>query len=168
MDKADKDCIVTIARMRVAERPNPNRGGLCLPLAVEIIRELSRFNVRAVLQAGSAQWKCMAIDDGVSSTHFAYMWEMSPLTQQRLLNNMLPEMHCWVGIPSTQEIVDVSTNDLVEQAKLRAGINWTAELPPDYIWAGRDSFPSDARYMVDPIATAVALRFAIRGYGFSI
>lgn len=161
MTKEEKDKIVAAVRAQVdADCPPQNGGGLCLFLAVKLCNELGKHGIRAVLQAGSAQWKCMAIDDGVSPTHFAYMWEMSPLTKLRLSQGKMPEMHCWVGLPDTQEIVDISTRDLVMQAKLRADITWTANPPPDYIWSDAEHFPDEARYIVDPLATIVALSFA--------
>lgn len=160
MNKEDKELIVAAARKEVG--PSSNNGGLCLQLSLAVGRELARRGIRAVLQAGSAQWRCMGgDDDGVSPTHFAYMWEMSLLTKQRIAAGLMPEMHCWIGIPATQEIVDISTRDLIEQARLRAGIIWTADPPPDYIWTNKEEgFPCDARYIVDPVATAVALYFA--------
>lgn len=157
MDKLSKDRIVAAARSKVN---NGDAGGLCLHLAIALGRELARHGIRAVLQAGSAQWRCMDEDDGVSPTHFAYMWELSAQTKQRVAENKLPELHCWIGIPSTQEIVDISTRHLVEEAERRAGIKWTAPLPPDYIWAGAKNFPQDCHYMVDMTATAIAMYFA--------
>lgn len=165
---AEKDLIVSMARQAADKHEYNTNGGRCLPLAVELMKELARCNVRAVLQAGSAQWRCVKDDDGISNTHFAYVWEMSDITRMRMADGMMPEMHCWIGIPSTQEIVDISTYMLPEQAKLRAGINWTAELPPDYIWSGRDGFPEGARYLVDKDATMVALWLAKVGLGLKI
>lgn len=160
MDKSFKDRIVAAARAKVNN--GEGNGGLCLPLAVAVEHELAEHGIRAVLQAGSAQWRCMDVDDGISPNYFAYMWELSAQTKQRLLETKLPEIHCWIGIPSTHEIVDISTNNLVEQARLRSGINWTAPIPPDYIWASAENFPADCHYVPDMAAISVAMFFAQR------
>ena len=67
----DKDQIVTAAREKVeVEFGNTDKGasGLCLYFAVQVCRELYRNNIRGIIQAGSAQWRCMDIDDGVAES----------------------------------------------------------------------------------------------------
>jgi hypothetical protein len=52
----------------------------------------------------------------------------------------LPEMHCWVGILDTQEIVDFSTRHLVAAALDRC-LFWTAAEPPRYLWCKANALP---------------------------
>jgi hypothetical protein len=71
----------------------------------------------------------------------------------------MPEMHVWVGIPSTGEVVDLTTCYLVKQAHMRAGINWTADLPPDYLWSNQP--PMGVVYRPNRDATLLAMRFLV-------
>jgi hypothetical protein len=45
----------------------------------------------------------------------------------------LPEMHCWVGIVDSQEIVDFTTRHL-KAACAAVGMEWSAAAPPRYLW----------------------------------
>ena len=129
----DTSIIVEIER-RIATLDR--RHGLCLHYTKQTLAVLHEQGLRAVLQAGSLQWPLVRPedDDGVSSTHFAYMW--SPTTPQSNLAvamGNLPEMHCWVGLLDTQEIVDFSVRHLKEAAR-HHGLKWTAADPPQYLW----------------------------------
>lgn len=70
-----------------------------------------------------------------------------------LERGLLPEVHCWVEIPATREIVDLTTRYLVFRAA-RAGIKWTAPEPPPFVWTAE--LPDDAVYTPDQLATTFA------------
>lgn len=112
------------------------------------------YDVGAELRAGSMSWRFNAHDDGRSATHFTYLWDAdSPLTRAMLERGLLPELHCWVEIPRTREIVDLTTRYLVFRAA-RAGIKWTAPEPPPFVWTAE--LPDDAVYSPDELATTFA------------
>src|SRR5258706_16418976 len=97
----------------------------CLYWAACTRAHISRnYKTRTILQAGTMQWPCTDKDDGVSFTHFSYMWNPTTAEMRRVMISagLMPEMHVWAAIPSRNEIVDLTTSYLVEQAKKRAGI----------------------------------------------
>ena len=130
----------------------------CLYWAACASSYLSRkYRVRTILQAGTMQWPCSATDDGVSPTHFSYMWEPDSLMTKSMFEaGLMPEMHVWAAIPSENEIVDLTTRYLVQQAKKRAALAWTAPPPPDFLWARADQLPSGVVYRPDFAATMLA------------
>jgi len=83
------------------------------------------------------------------------MWnESSPLNVANLMMQALPEIHVWVGLVETQEVIDFSVRNLREAAG-EAGLEWTAADPPRYIWATQDNLPDWVVYT--PHATASLL-----------
>lgn len=137
---------------------NPEAG--CIYWAAATVKHLAAIGTRAVLQAGSMQWPCSAVDDGVNPTHFSYMWEPdSATTRAQLAAGKMPEMHCWAAIPATGEIIDITTRYLVYQAKVRTGLEWTASLPPDFLWEPGAGLAEHRRiiYVADMKAIRVAL-----------
>ncbi len=118
-----------------------------------------RYQLRAIIQAGTTEWPCVKHDDGVSITHFGYVYEAdSNMTRVMLASDLMPEMHVWAAIPSRNEIIDLTTRYLVDQAKHRANITWSAPAPPDFIWSPADELPPGVIYRPDPSATLWALR----------
>ena len=137
-----------------------NRRGLCLYYANHTMRVLQEHGLRAVLQAGSLQWPRITPeqDDGISNTHFAYMW--TPTEQASRLSvalGCLPEMHVWVGIIDTQEIVDFTTRHLRAECEAR-DMTWTAPDPPPYLWCSVKNIPSWTVYEANKDATLYAYR----------
>ena len=119
------------------------RPGLCLYYAHHTACVLRRHGVPAVIQAGSLQWPRVRRDedDGKIDTHFAYMWSPgAPDSALPTAMGGLPEMHVWVGILDTQEIVDFTTRHFVAAALERRMI-WTARRPPPYLWCPANSLP---------------------------
>ncbi len=119
------------------------RPGLCLYYAHHTAAVLWHHGVPAVIQAGSLQWPRVRReeDDGEINTHFAYMW--TPGSVESALSaamGNLPELHVWVGILDSQEIVDFTTRHLVSAALERHMI-WTARRPPPYLWCPANSLP---------------------------
>lgn len=159
LTQAEKDRIVGEVRARMRTwYSGPNLEAACLYWAGMVCHVLHARGVRAILQAGTHMWPCMGEDDGVSATHFSYVWEPDhPLSVNALAAGGMPEMHVWVGVPATGEIIDVTTCYLVKQARVRAGINWTAPAPPDYLWSSKP--PTGVVYRPNREATMLAMRF---------
>jgi hypothetical protein len=143
-----------------ALRPLETRGtpGLCLYFAHIVALTLHRHGLRPCIQAGSLQWPRMtrAEDDGQVSTHFAYMWAPEdPRSRAALAAGRLPEIHAWVGLPDTQELIDFSTRHLKDAARA-AGLDWTADDPPPFVWARPDALPDWVVYTPNRQATLLA------------
>ena len=131
-----------------------NRPGLCLYYAHHTAAVLWRHGLPVVIQAGSMQWPriCRQEDDGVMDTHFAYQW--TPGAYDSALSvalGNLPEMHVWIGLLDSQEIVDFTTRHLKAAAAHR-GFTWSAAEPPRYLWCRADRLPDWVVYR--PIADA--------------
>ena len=148
MDRSEKDIFVAHINNLMAETYcGQNINAACLYWAGMVCKEINKDieGPRAIIQGGSMSWPCMGdVDDGVSPTHFSYIFEAGdPQTHKQLKLGRLPEMHVWVAIPETQEIIDLTTKYLTYQAMDLANIKWTAAIPPDYLWVqGVQSFPS--------------------------
>ena len=105
------------------------------------LRVLERRGVRALLQAGSMEFPMGGIDDGVNATHFSYIWEPeSAETRARIAREEMPEMHVWVGLPDSGEILDVTTCFHQTQAR-RLGLLWRGPAPPPFLWERADQLP---------------------------
>jgi hypothetical protein len=87
-------------------------------------------------KAGSASWRFLPphLDDGIQATHFTNQWSPTePQSRERIRAGQLPEIHCWLAIPSTREIVDFSTG-YIHHAARASGLEWKADPLPPYIW----------------------------------
>jgi GNAT superfamily N-acetyltransferase len=170
-EKKEHDAIVALARKIRAEKyTSCPAQGACFWHALAVIEAAKRHGRRLVLQAGSASWRRVPerLDDGVSATHFSYVWEPdSPLTRAIIARffagdtRMLPEMHVWAGDPATQELVDITTRYWPEQCKSLTGEDWLGPLPPDYLWTTARDLPDDAVYEPDMRATMLAGKIAM-------
>lgn len=137
------------------------RPGRCLYVAHYVAEMLHEAGERAVIQAGSLQWPRIRAedDDGVSPTHFSYMWEVdSPLNWQQLIRELLPEMHVWVGLPERQQILDFSVVWLPVECERLLGLDWTNEMPPEWLWCDVEGLPERVVYTPDMAATVLACR----------
>jgi hypothetical protein len=94
----------------------------CAYWAIAFNEAAKRHGIRAILQAGSAQFQ-FCDDDGHSATHFSYMFDKIEASK-RLAAGLWPEMHVWSGIPETGEIVDLTTCYQPQQALELAGLIW--------------------------------------------
>ena len=158
----DKEALVTAIEQRLGWIPN--QPGLCLYYARETIAVLRHHGHKAVLQAGSMQWPIIKPedDDGVCNTHFAYMWEPDhPLSVIATKFGLLPEIHVWVGLVETQEVVDFSTRYFKEAAEER-DLKWQTEDPPKYLWS--HELPPLVRYVPDRDATIFAMKLLIESF----
>lgn len=158
-----RDSIVRTVRDRMRrEHGNEDLGGLCLYWARAVVDELRSQGEYAILQAGSLSWPLVTPDDddGVTATHFSYVWEPdSPVTRAMLNARLMPEMHVWAALPRRGhrgQIVDLTTCFLRGEAE-RRGLRWTAPPPPDYLWCGWTEMPPGVVYRVDKAATELAL-----------
>jgi hypothetical protein len=135
-----------------------DHAGQCLFYAHNTATVLCRHRYRAVIQAGSLQWPRVRHeeDDGRIDTHFAYMW--SPGAHDSAVSvalGNLPEMHVWVGLLDSQEIVDFTTRHLRAAAAAR-GLLWTAADPPPYLWCPANDLPDWVVYRPDRDASIYA------------
>ena len=138
----------------------PGRSGVadCLGLATAGIITLRAEGIQAVMQAGTMNWKMVAdeLDDGTSPTHFTYEWSPdAPASKRSVAMGNLPEMHCWIGVVSSQELIDFSTHGLVARAR-EAGFVWRAPEPPPFLWCAVNEQPDYVRYAANMIATQYA------------
>lgn len=121
---------------------------------------LRNMGFRVLPQAGSMQWPILpeSLDDGETPTHFTYLWSPNdPLSAAALALGDLPEIHVWLGLPETNEIVDFSTKFLSHQAE-ECGLNWQTPLPPDFLWTKADELPEQVHYVPNMDAIAFVLR----------
>jgi hypothetical protein len=72
------------------------------------------------------------------------------------MENRLPEIHAWAGIPKTNELLDFTTKHWV-QAAIDKGHQWPGRKPPDYLWANNETFPEGVFYHPYAEATGVAI-----------
>lgn len=149
--------VIATVRRRIDENVNDLPvidWGRCIVAAHFTCEELLERGCKAVLQAGSMQWPRIRPeqDDGKCATHFAYMWTpTSPISQRQLRRGATPELHAWVGILDTQEIVDVQTRYFPQACQLLIGQDWPGDPPPDYLWASEA--PHGVVYDLDGHAT---------------
>jgi len=136
-----KPQLIDQAAAIVAHRwPHVPPEGACLYAAVAVCVVLKFQGVRAIVQAGSMNWRTVRQedDDGTEATHYGYTYSPdSPLSRLAVAMGQLPEIHCWAAIPATGEIVDPTTGTLRSRA-IRSGIRWTTPAPPPFLWARAD------------------------------
>jgi hypothetical protein len=132
----------------------------CLQWAGFTVEALARRGIRALIQAGSCSWPFRSpswVDDGVSSTHFSYMFNKAE-ARARLAQGLSPEMHAWAAIPLGRGIfIDWTTRYQPVQCQRILGIPWGAPPPPEYLWCGPEGIPDGVRYRPDPEATRYAV-----------
>ena len=93
-----------VLRMRDALFPGRSGVADCLGLATAGIITLRAEGIKAVMQAGTMNWRMVAdeLDDGTSPTHFTYEWSPdAPASKRSVAMGNLPEMHCWIGVASS-------------------------------------------------------------------
>jgi len=135
------------------------KGGKCVFYSAATMMHFKCLGIQCYLQAGSMSWPCIKMeeDDGVSPTHFSFEWEgYTQANVMRMVSGALPEMHVWVGIPETNEIVDLSVGTLPEQAKEIAKIEWKGPRPPNFLWT--NVLPENVRYVPEKGATTLAYK----------
>jgi hypothetical protein len=153
----DKQEIYEAAMERLESSfPGVSNYRACLYCTWAALIELSNRGIIAIPQGGSMSWpmKNEDQDDGVSATHWSYVWSPdSPNSIASVAMGHLPEMHIWAGIPETQEVVDFSTYGFVKSAEAH-GFEWTGDQPPDFFWGHR--LPDRVVYEPNQAATCLA------------
>ena len=145
-------------------------GQCCLYWMMAGIAAIRRHTgLLAIPQAGSVSWPIVTpeLDDGVCATHFSMMWNtpkedavgigMAEVSESAVA---LPEMHCWIAIPETGEIVDFSTLYLPRIAE-KCGFKWRAQLPPRYLWTKARRLPERVFYEPNAAATRLAIQLGL-------
>lgn len=124
---------------------------------------------RSLIQAGTLSWPIVPEDqdDGVSPTHYTYLYEPdNPMNFILMLTGQLPEMHCWnaVTIPGKSPVlIDLCTRYLPEMMRttcVNGPLEWRTPAPPDYIWRSAHSIPHRVRYEPDLKAISTVLNCA--------
>lgn len=143
-------------------RAGRDRGQACLSWVKCGLEVCKRYCISACLQAGSAAWPMVdaAHDDGMKALHFGYRWLGADDADRRVATipdgaMPLPEMHCWIGLLGTQEVVDFSTG-FIHMAAKAMGYEWEAPRLPPFIWCRADKLPAGITYMPDRDATILA------------
>ena len=136
--------------------------GLCAYFALFGMIELKELGLKPCIQGGSAFWPRVPEPENTPesvATHYGYQWEPgSEMSKMAVKMGCLPEMHIWIGLVETQELVDFSTTSWPTSASNR-GVEWFGDRPPGYVWCQPEGLPKYVRYEADPIATRVAARY---------
>jgi hypothetical protein len=146
----------------------PHLAGNCLEFAWHGYQIITAYAgaPRTIIQAGSASWPRLAVDDGVSPTHFSYEWNADDPNTRLFASGLiqvvprsdghfqaaLPEMHVWLAIPDSEEIIDFTTGLWPTACREMIGHEWLAPLPPEYLWTFGSRLPDGVRYVPDRAA----------------
>lgn len=149
--------LVTQFHLAMPKKDRGFIGAYCLYWALTGMRALRRRGVDAQLQAGTAYWPNVRPeqDDGVSCNVFGYEFKATPRVVRQAVEGEMPEMHCWIGVYETQEIIDFTTGYWPEQAKRLADMDWPGDLPPKYLWCKVNELPDGVIY--HPFMQAIKL-----------
>lgn len=156
----DKDAIIARTTEIFARRYSGSctpQGG-CLFWASAFCEAMSENGYKAKIVAGSASFQFRVHDDGVSPTHFSYMFNAQEAVP-RFIQGLLPEMHVW-AITEAIELVDLTTGYQCQQAIIIGNFKWDKELiPPVYLWCPVKNIPRQFVYSPSPVASAMAKIF---------
>lgn len=163
-----KDFIVGQARSLMHARwPGvSSRPGCCVFASLALGVALRSNGINAIPQAGTCYWPRITQeqDDGVSPNVFGYCWEPDSInTILKIARDELPEIHAWVALPQTNEIIDITTRHLKEQCETLATLKWTAPDPPDYLWEHCLKLPDYVLYKPDTRAIKYLISLYNRG-----
>lgn len=154
----DKDKIVCEIAAIMEQYYAPPLGARCLYWSYQLVLRLAKEGVRGLIQAGDAMWPRVRPeqDDGVSPTHFSYVWDKHE-AMDKILRGIFPEIHVWVGIPESQTIIDLTTKYWPERCQQLIGCDWPGDKPPDYLWVHGDELPNGVIYNPKVDATLFAM-----------
>lgn len=156
--RSEKNAFVQrIREQREIEFPHVPEDKSCLCSSFLVCRELVRLGHRPILQCGSIYWRAVSrkADDGKMPTHYSMVW--SPHEINSILSvatGRLPEIHCWVGLLETQEIIDLTVKFFPMAWKNAIGYDWTAKTPPDYVWSNIVSCQKKYAVRYEPLKDA--------------
>lgn len=133
---------------------------MCTVLAAKNLG-LERLGYEFQIQAGTASFIRIRPehDDGVIDNAFSYQFEMDEKTAMMVAQDMMPEMHCWVGCPKTGTLFDPTTGFLPEQCRETAKMAWLAPDPPPFVCFTQETAPGWAFYAPSMEATGLAHMF---------
>lgn len=150
----------------------PNIGQACLTWAMKTYEHLTIRGYRACIQAGSAYYQRVPGNPDewpTDDTHFSYVWDGPPsatsLAALKQSGGHLPEMHVWVALPDTMELIDLTTCYVPANCKAMTGLDWLGPKPPDYIWTTPDKGFGDTVAMI-PDVDATILALTLLGFNF--
>lgn len=149
-----------------------NLGQRCLYWMHCGVVELAQAGLRPAPCCGSFHFRIADsttanLQDGF--THLSYQWN-GPNNQDRRMAECsatatpLPEMHCWIWLPQTQEVVDFSTGELADACRsLR--LPWGRKDTVDFVWGNPADLARnmDAIYIPNRDATDYAVRLLMSG-----
>lgn len=115
----------------------------------------TEYGITCSPMAGTAKWRW-------DTTEWAFEWGGGPAANRHVGKlaegkTPLPEMHCWLYLNSTREIIDFSLCELGQVITAITGEDWEVTLP-DYIWCRAAELPTGTIYL--PNADAVKLAIA--------
>lgn len=156
--KKQKDAIVAEARQYRDARWTgmDQKLGWCLHSSLATLAILHLHGVKAILQAGTAYWR-RAPDKLPGPTFFGYKFEAHNSFMAELFRMLesLPEIHVWVGIVETNEMIDIETCHFPDVCLELIKEDWPAKKPPDYLWTTCDKLPRNCYYV--PYKQAIEL-----------
>lgn len=165
-DKIVVETIRAVIEWKRACAPELNLEQACFYWSVVGATHLCHKGIKANVMAGSMSWPRIKLpeeDDGIINTHFSYIWEPnSPATIKAILEGRMPEMHVWIYLLDTDEIIDLTTRYLVSQCTKLTGMRWSAPPPPDYLWCNRNDLPPDVVYQEHDSANKFAITLLIK------
>lgn len=133
--------------------PDHGERGSCLYWTFAAGTVLMRHGIRPVVQAGSVCWPMNPIALPPDPIYFGYRWDAEDsVTIKRMAAGMMPELHVWLGLVDTQEIIDFSVRYFPQQAKT-IGLEWRNVDPPEFLWATEHELPNEVWYAPDRDAT---------------
>lgn len=149
---------------RVVQRCCAPAHQACLYWSFHTLVELRRYSVHGALQAGTAYWPRVSAEDFEAHpddlfTHFGFQWSpQSVASAASVAMGNLPEMHIWVGLVETQEILDLSTGHLPEACRIILDKDWPGPKPPKFYWGRACEVPAMVSYQPNEEATIYAGR----------
>lgn len=163
-----REALVKAIRKAMAENYRGDNIELaCLSWADMTERFLRMAGYRTCIQAGSAFYKRVPGDPALwphDDSHFSYVWDGSVSSMQvadLLLNGgHLPEMHVWVALPDSMEIIDLTTCYVASNCERLTGLKFLADPLPDYYWRTPDYLPAP-QTTIDMVPDLEATKLAL-------
>lgn len=142
-------------------------GSSCLYFMELGLTVLERSGIRCIPACGTARFQMRKYVEGEDKpTHLSFEWntpsggeygeaKAAPISRTA---TALPEMHCFIFLPDTQEIVDFSTRSIPRFAE-RIGFKFEPEfVPPTYYWEHPAVLHPVAMYIPNVDATKLAIK----------
>lgn len=156
----DRSEIAEHVKLMVAARlsitPNTNTfGGACFLYAGYGFKVLEQLGYEPLIQAGSCSWPIIPKeeDDGACDTHFSFIFKEEEAIQH-ITRGRIPEIHVFLYLQKTEELVDFSTHDLPRVCNNIIGKKWSPKcLPPPFLWCHICDMPPGVNYEANLNAT---------------